>query len=160
MKLLEAEVNQKSYIKVLCVCILFVIILLILNFSSLLFLKEFTLEEGTAVCDVGEGKMNVHIDSLTPSGKKVEIVGWAYKEDEEIRSINSSYVLKNRETGSMHLAQTRHETNLNVPQVYSRAGLHTRFLTGNLKSGTYDIYVLYKNNENNVLAKTGVHIDI
>lgn len=160
MNLLEAEVNKKNYIKVLCACIVFVIIIFVLNYVSLLSCKSFALENDTVEADIGEADMNVNIDILAHEGSKVEIVGWAYREDEEIRSINSNYVLKNRENGNMYIVRTRHEKNLNVPEVYSRAGLHSRFLTGNLNSGTYDIYVLYKNNDNNILAKTGVHVDI
>lgn len=159
MNLLELEVNQKNYIKILCVCIILVIVIVALNYISLLSCKKFVLESDTVIADVGEEDMNVHIDILAHEENKVEIVGWAYKVDEEIRTINSIYILKNRGTGDLYSVRTRHEKNLNVPEVYSRAGLHSRFIT-NLDSGTYDIYVLYKNNDNNVLAKTGVHIDI
>lgn len=160
MNLLEIEISQKTYIKVLCTCIFFVILILGFYYSSLLSCKEFTLEDSTTIVEFGKEKMNVHIDILAQQGKKVEIVGWAYKEDEEIRTINSNYVLKSRNTEKLYIVKTVHEKNSNVPEVYSRAGLHSRFLTGSLPSGTYDIYVLYKNNDNNYLAQTGIHIDI
>ena len=60
----------------------------------------------------------------------------------------------------MYKVRTRYEENLNVPLEYRNAGLHSRFLSYGLANGTYDIYVLYKNNDNNILANTGIHLDI
>ncbi len=160
MKLLEVEVNQKSYIKILFVCIILVILIIALYYASLLTYKSYTLEEGTIIADIGEQNMSVHIDSMPVQNDKVEIVGWAYKENEKIKTINSSYVLKNEETDQMYILRTRYEENLNVPEEYSNSGIHTRFITKNMPNGRYDIYVLYKNNNNNILAKTGIYIDI
>lgn len=160
MKVLDLEVNQKGYIKILCACILIVVIILAIYYVSLLTYKEFTLEEETIVADISEQDMSVHIDVLEKQGKKVEIAGWAYKEGEKIKTINSSYVLKNQETGKMYILRTRHEDNINVPEEYKISGLHSRFILGSLASGRYDIYVLYKNNNNNILAKTGVYLDV
>lgn len=160
MKLLDLEVNQKNYIKVLCACILIVLIILICYYVSLLTYKPFTLDENTSVADINEQDMSVHIDILERQGKKVEIAGWAYKENEKIKTINSSYVLKNQETDEMYILRTRHEENINVPEEYKISGLHSRFILGNLANGRYDIYVLYKNNDNNILAKTGVYLDV
>ena len=160
MNLLDLEVSKKGYIKILCAFILIVFIILALYYYSLLTYKSYTLEADTIVADIDEQDMNTHIDILEHQGKKVEIAGWAYKENEKIKTINSSYVLKNQETGDMYILRTRYEENINVPEDYKISGLHTRFLIGNLASGRYDIYVLYKNNNNNILAKTGVYLDV
>ena len=160
MKLLDLEVNKKSYVGILCACIVVVILILTVYYVSLLTIKPFTLEEETIVADIKEQDMNVHIDVLEKQGKKVEIAGWAYKENEKIKTINSCYVLKNQETDEMYILRTRHEDNINVPEEYKISGLHSRFILGNLASGRYDIYVLYKNNNNNILAKTGIYLDV
>lgn len=160
MKLLELEINNKSYVKILCTCIISVIILIVLSYISLLKYEKYVLEDDTIVADIGQEDMNVHIDILEPQGNKVEIVGWAYKEDEEIKTINSNYILKNKDTGNMYKVRTRYEENYNVPIEYRISGIHSRFLVGNMPKGTYDIYVLYKNNDNNILANTGIHLDI
>lgn len=160
MNLLEIEVNKKSYIIILVCCILFVFLLLGSYYISLLTYKTFQLDENTTVADINEHDMNVHIDILEKNGKKIEIAGWAYKENEEIVNINSNYVLKNQETGEMILLRTRHEENINVPKEYEESGLHTRFINRGLAKGRYDIYVLYRNNDNNIFAKTGVYLDI
>lgn len=160
MKLLDLEVSQKNYAKILCICVVIVVIILAVYYVSLLAIKPLTLEKETIVADIEEQNMNVHIDVLEKQGKKVEIAGWAYKEDEKIKTINSSYVLKNQETEEMYILRTRYEENINVPEEYEISGLHSRFILGNLANGRYDIYVLYKNNNNNILAKTGVYLDV
>ncbi len=158
--ILDIEVNQKNYIKILAICILIVLIILVFCYVSLLTYKTYILEEKTIVADIFEQNMNTHIDILEKHGKKVEIAGWAYKENETIRTINSNYVLKNQETGDMYILRTRNEDNINVPEEYKMSGIHSRFLLGNMPSGRYDIYVLYKNNNNNILAKTGTYLDV
>lgn len=160
MKLLDLEINEDSYIKILCACILIILLILGIYYVSLLTYKPLTLDEDTVVADIYEKGMNLNIDILEKQGNKVEIAGWAYKEEERIKTINSNYVLKNQETGKMYILRTRHEDNINVPEEYKISGLHSRFFLGNLKSGRYDIYVLYKNNNNNILAKTGVYLDV
>lgn len=160
MNLLNLEVTKNAYIKILVVCILVVFIIFVAYYISLLTYKSYTLEEETIVANIDEQDMNVHIDILEIQGKKVEIAGWAYRENEKIKTINSNYVLKNEETEEMYILRTRYEKNINVPEEYKISGLHTRFWIGNLASGRYDIYVLYKNNNNNILAKTGVYLDV
>lgn len=160
MKLLELEVNQKSYIKILCACVILVVMILAIYYVSLLSYKPFELEDETTVADIGMENMSVHIDSMDYQNGKGEIVGWAYKENEKIKTINCSYVLKNQETDQMYILRTRHEENLNVPEEYLVSGMHTRFIAKNMTNGRYDVYVLYKNNNNNILAKTGIYLDI
>lgn len=160
MKLLDVEVNQKNYIKILSVCIIAVVAILIFYYASLLTYKNYTLEEDTIIANINEEEMNVHIDILEPQGIMGEIAGWAYKENEKIKTIDCNYVLKNSETGKLYKLRTRHEENINVPKEYSISGIHTRFITKGLAKGRYEIYVLYKNNNNNILANTGVHLDI
>lgn len=161
MKLLELEINQKNYIKILCVCIAFVIILLAIYYFSLLTYNNYELEEETTIADIGEQNMSVHIDSMNYANDKGEIVGFAYKEGEKVKTINCSYVLKKEESGKMYILRTRYEENLNVPEEYSdNSGIHTRFISKGMEKGRYDVYVLYKNNQNNILAKTGIYLDI
>lgn len=160
MNILNLEVNKRGYIRILCLCILIVIVILIAYYISMLTYKSYNLEEDTIVANINEQDMNVHIDILETQGKTVEIAGWAYKENEKIKTINSNYILKNQETGEMYILRTWHEENINVPKDYKISGIHSRFILGNLTSGRYDIYVLYKNNNNNILAKTGVYLDV
>ena len=161
MNFLDLEINQKNYIKILTLCICIVILILIWNFALLLIPKQFNLEESTKVVAFEEEKdLIVHIDILAPQGKKVEIVGYAYREDESVRTVNCSYVLRNASSGKMYLLKTRHEKNINVPEVYPYAGMHTRFMTLGIENGNYEICVLYRNDHNDFLKDTGIRVDI
>lgn len=161
MNFLDLEINQKNYIKILTLCICIVILILIWNFALLLIPKQFNLEESTKVVAFEEEKdLIVHIDILAPQGKKVEIVGYAYREDESVRTVNCSYVLRNASSGKMYLLKTRHEGNINVPEVYPYAGMHTRFMTIGMEKGNYEICVLYRNDNNDFLKDTGIRVDI
>lgn len=158
MEFLNIEINQKLYIKILIVSIILVIVYLGLTMSSLLIFKSYTLGPNTSVNDEG---INMHIDVLEPEGKKIEIAGWAYKEGEPITSVNSNYVLKHQETGKMYLMRTQMEENINLTdEDIKMAGLHAQCLLIGLPSGRYDIYVLYQNGDEDILANTLIHVDI
>lgn len=161
MNFLDLEINQKNYIKILALSVFIVALILVLYYITLLVPRKFTLEETTKVVDFNEQEeLVVHIDILSPQGKKVEIAGYAYLTDDEVFTVDCSYVLRNKESGEMYLLKTRHEGNVNVPETYPYAGMHTRFLTLGIEKGNYDICVLYKNNENNIFKNTGINVEI
>lgn len=161
MDFLDLEINQKNYIKILVLSALVVILILAAYYIELLIPKKYTLEETTKLVPFEEEKdLVVHIDILAPQGKKVEIVGYAYLTDDEVFSFDCSYVLKNKKSGEMYLLKTRHEKNINVPATYPYAGIHTRFMTLGIEKGNYDIYVLYRNNEHDIMKNTGINVEI
>ena len=106
-------------------------------------------------------QINTHIDVLEPKGKKIEIAGWAYKEGDEISTVNANYVLKHQETGKMYLMRTQMEENINLsdPEI-KQAGLHAQCLLFGIPSGRYDICVLYQNGEEDILANTSIYVDL
>lgn len=161
MNFLNLEINQKNYIKIIILSILIVTLILVLYYIELLVPKKIILESTTTVADFNEQEdLVVHIDILSSSSKKVEIAGYAYLTDDEVFTVDCSYVLRNKESGKMYLLKTRYEKNVNVPEVYPYAGMHTRFLTLGIEKGNYDICVLYKNNENNIFKNTGINVEI
>lgn len=161
MEFLDLEINQKNYIKILVLCIVLVLLILGIYYITLLVPKNFIPEETTKVVVFEEEKdLIVHIDSLSPQRKKVEIFGYAYRQDESVDTVDCSYVLRNSSSGKMYLVKTIYEKSVNVPEVYPYAGMHTRFMTIGMEKGNYEICVLYKNNENNVLKDTGIRVDI
>ena len=111
--------------------------------------------------DVNDDEINTHIDVLEPKGKKIEIAGWAYKEGDEISTVNANYVLKHQETGKMYLMRTKMEPNINLedPEI-KQAGLHAQCLLFGIPSGRYDICVLYQNGEEDILANTSIYVDL
>ena len=161
MEILDLEINQKNYIKILILSIIIVLVILGIYYMTLLFPKKFVLDEATKVVAFEEEKdLIVHIDSLSPPSSKIEIFGYAYRQDESVDTVDCSYVLRNSASGKMYLLKTIHEKSVNVPEVYPYAGMHTRFMTIGIEKGNYEICVLYKNNENNVLKDTGIRVDL
>ena len=159
MEFLNVEMTEKLYIKILIISIILIIVYLGLTMSSLLIFKSYTLGPNTSVNDE---IINTHIDVLeTNGGKKLEIAGWAYKEGEKITSVNSNYVIKHQESGKMYLMRTQMEENINLsdPDI-KLAGIHARCLLIGIPKGRYDIYVLYQNGEENILANTLIYVDL
>lgn len=158
MDFLDIEITEKIYIKILIFLIILVVIYMALTMSSLLIFKSYTLGPNTSV---NNQELNMHIDVLEASNKKIEIAGWAYKEGEPITSVNSNYVLKHQETGKMYLMRTKMEENINLEdEDIKLAGMHAQCLLIGLPKGRYNIYVLYKNGNEDILANTLIHVDI
>ena len=160
MEFLDIEINKKIFIRILAISIIAIIIFLALIMSSLLIFKSYKIGPNTIVVEE-EGVINTHIDLLEISGKKIEISGWAYKDDQPIGKVNCNYVLKNKETGKMYLMRTKMEENINIPgEDHKRAGLHAQCLTFGIPKGMYDIYVLYQNDGEDILAFTLISREI
>lgn len=160
MEFLNIEISETRFKKILIISIVLVIIYLALTMSSLLVFKSYKIGPNTTVSNEG---MNMHIDLLEggDGGKKLEIAGWAYKEGEGLNTIKSNYILKNQETGKMYLMKTKMEENINIiDPKYKMAGLHAQCLLVGVPKGWYDIYVLYQNNNNDILAFTLISVEI
>lgn len=158
MNFLDIEINEKLFIKILIVSIIVVIIFLAFTMSSLLVFKSYKLGPNTSVNDEN---INTHIDLLEHNNKKIEIAGWAYKEGEAIGKVKSNYVLKNQETGKMYLMRTQMEENINIQEEeHKMAGLHAQCLLFGIPKGMYDIYVLYQNDDENILAFTLISVEL
>ena len=149
--------TKSLYIKILVASIILLVIYLAFVMSSFLFIKPYTLGAETSVDDQ---KIITHIDVLEKDGKKLEIAGYAYEDGVPLETINSSFIIKNQETGKMYRMRTQMEDNINVPEEYSSAGIHAQCFLFGIPKGTYDIYVLYQNNDNNILTYTLISFDI
>ncbi len=158
MDFLDIEVNEKIFNRILKISIAVIILYLGLSMSSILLFKTYTLGSNTTVSNED---INMHIDVLEPSGKKIEIAGWAYKEGEPIEKVNSSYVLRNQDTGKMYLMKTKMEENINLKGTgMELAGIHAQCLLIGIPKGKYDIYVLLKEESEEILANTLISVDI
>ncbi len=158
MEILDIEITPKLFKNLIIISIVFVIIYCALTMSSLLVFKTYTIGADTTVVDEG---MNTHIDLLEQDGKKIEIAGWAYMEDEPIKRVNSSYVLKNKDTGKMYKMRTKMEDNINITEEeHKKAGMHAQSLLFGLPKGSYDIYVHYQNDGHDILSSTLIPVEI
>ncbi len=158
MEILDIEITEKLFRNLIIISIVFIVIFCALTMSSLLVFKTYTIGGDTTVVDEG---MNTHIDLLEQDGKKVEIAGWAYMEEEPITRVNSSYVLKNKETGKMYKMRTKMEDNINInEEEHKKAGLHAQSLLFGLPKGDYEIYVHYQNDGHDILSNTLISVNI
>ena len=158
MEFLDVEIDKKLFIKMLVIAIIFIIVYLAFTMSSLLIFKSYTLGPNTSINDEN---INMHIDVLEKDSKKVEIAGWAYKEGEPIGSVNCNYVLKHQESGKMYLMRTQMEDNINIQaEEHKKAGIHAQCLILGIPKGWYDIYVLYQNDEEDILANTLISVEL
>ncbi len=170
MEFLNIEINEKIFIKILVISIALVITYMAFTMSSLLIFKSYTLGPNTSVTSiepehstefVPEGKISAHIDLLEVDSKKIEIAGWMFVEGQELKTFNSSFVLKNQETGKMYLMRTQMEDNINlVDEEHKPYGIHAQCLLFGIPKGRYDIYVLYRNNDEDMLVNTLIWKDI
>lgn len=158
MKFLDIEIDEKLFKKIIIGCVIFIVIYMAFTMSSLLIFKSYTLGPNTSVNDED---INTHIDVLEISRKKLEIAGWAYKEGEKIEKVNCSYVIKNQDTGKMYLMRTKMEKNKNISdEGYEDAGIHAQCLLFGIPKGKYQILVLYRNNNEDILADTLIPFEI
>lgn len=159
MDFLDIEITESLVKKLIIASLVLLIIYLAFTMSSLLVFKSYTLGPDTSVN--GE-EINTHIDLLEPEGKKIEISGWAYKEGEEIGKVKCNYVLKNQETGKMYLMRTKMEENINLlnDEEHKMGGLHAQCLKFGVPKGWYDIYVLYQNDGEDILAFTLISVEL
>jgi len=158
MNFLNFEINERSYIKILIVFAILLVCFLASLMSTLLIFKSYTLGPNTSVNDE---EINTHIDLLEHDSKKLEISGWAFKEGEAIGIVNCNYVIKHQETGKMYLMRTQMEDNINiVEEEHKKAGLHAQCLLLGVPKGWYDIYVLYRNDSEDILANTLISVEL
>lgn len=158
MKFLDIEIDGKIYKRLIIIAIVFIIVYMAFTMSSLLIFKSYTLGPNTSVNDED---IRTHIDILEPSSKKLEIAGYAYKEGEEIKTVNSNFVIKHQETGKMYLMSSKMYENKNVEdEKYMFGGIHAQCLTIGIPKGQYQIFVLYRNNNEDILADTLITFEI
>jgi len=158
MDFLNFEITEKIYIRILIVFIVLIIAFLALTMSSLLIFTSYKLGPNTSVNDE---EINTHIDLLEHDSKKLEIAGWAYKEGEAIGIVNCNYIIKNRDSGKMYLMRTQMEDNINiVEEEHKKAGIHAQCLLFGIPKGWYDIYVLYRNDSEDILTNTLISVEL
>lgn len=158
MKFWDIEIDETIFKKIIIACVIFILVYMGINMSSLLIFKSYTIGPNTTVNDE---EIRTHIDSLSAESKKIEITGWAYKEGDKIETVNSSFVIKNQETGKMYLMRTKMEHKESLESLgYEEAGMHAQCLTIGLPKGKYQIFVLYRNNNEDILADTLIPFEI
>ncbi len=158
MKFLDIEINEMIYKRLILAIIILIIVYMAFTMSTLLVFKTYTLGPSTSENDE---TIRTHIDSLIVDNKKIEITGWAYKEGQTVEMVNSNFILKNQDTGKMYLMKTVMEKNASLAEIgCGNAGLHAQCLRLGLPKGKYQIFVLYRNDGEDILADTLIPFEI
>lgn len=162
MKFLEIEIDEDLFKKLIIASLILIFLYVTFTLISYSMLKPYTLESETVV---NSESIKNGVSLLHQGSKRLEIIGWAYKEGQSIETFESYFVLKNRESEKMHIMKTQMEIveELSVvDELYdcSKSGMHAQSLMFGLKKGIYDICILYKNNSEDILVETGQSITI
>lgn len=162
MKILDIEIDEAFFKKLIIASLVLIFIYGALTIVSYAMLEPYTLETQTTVNDE---EIKTGISVLNQGTKKLKIEGWAYKNGQSIEKFNSSFVLKNKETGKMYLIKTAMQTVEELRSVdgshdCSKAGMSAECIIAGLDKGIYDICVLYKNDNENIFAETAITLQI
>lgn len=160
MNFLDIEINEKNVKKIILILAILVFLYVVFTMISYLIFEPYKMDKNTSL-ELNNDVVITHIDLLAHDSKKIEITGWAYKDGQKIEKVNSSFVLKNKETGKMYLMKNKMEKVESLKDIGCElGGLHAQCLLLGMKKGTYDIYVLYQNDSENILSYSLITVDI
>lgn len=160
---MDLEIDEKIYKKILIIGIVLIICYCIISFLSIAIPRIYKMDKNTIIAE--EGEIVTSIDMLYRGSLRLELSGWAYKTGESVDTFESYFVLKNQDTERMYILQTERRE---VPELLSvegkynckYSGLHAKSIILGLKDGNYDLYILYKNNNENCMVDTGVVVSL
>lgn len=159
MKILEAELEEKYFKKiVLCGALIIAISVLIvfLNFGLMLDYKP-----SSDAKLKNDGLVEYKIESITTGRKFVEISGWAYRKGKNIGNFDNRFIIRNEETHKFRALNTEMkmvEEFFSIDGKYDcrRAGMYAKSIAFGLPKGLYQIFIEYKNDNENILFDTGI----
>jgi len=111
------------------------------------------------------GEIYYNIDNFQV-GDFINIRGWAFKEGEDIEKNNIHIVLKSRNSVKGSIIKTEMVVRKDVSDFYKagnkydNSGFVSRVKAKKLRDGNYDIYILYRNDDLNILEKTKYSVTI
>lgn len=157
MKLLDFEFNEKNVIR--CLIAIGIIIVLIIFFSVIEAIIPKRFKKDVEV--VSSENYVVEVDYLDNSGIKLVVSGQAYNGPEAIQRYHQYYVLKNNENNKSYILKTKMEQREHLKNTGAEfSGMHSQALTMFMPKGTYDLYVYYDTNSENILLKTDKQVEI
>ena len=159
---LKIEINEKLYKRLLIIGIVLVIAYLMITFLSFAVPRIYHMAQNT-VMDT-EGTVKTGINHLYRGSFRLELSGWAYKPGEDIETFNSCYILKNRANQKMYQIRASKKMMPELQFVDGKqclnAGIEAQSIILGLQIGMYDLYILYQNNQENLLVDTGIEVDL
>lgn len=157
------EIDNKKYLNILIIGLILIIIYVILFSASFLIPRVYSLSSDTIVDDDNEIKNGI---SRINVGKKIiELEGWAYKENDDVKTYECYFILKGHDNEKMYILKTINkpvEALRMVDYKYNclNSGMYTKSLILGIRKGLYDLYILYENNGENILTNTRQIVEI
>lgn len=158
-ELINAEVQEKNFKWLVIIALVIILMLVILVFLNLGMMQNYKIPEGMETKN--NGKVEYRIDSILAGTKFIEIQGWAYKAGKNIGYFDNRYIIRNEETHEYKVLNTQMKMEdefFSVDGKYDcrRAGMYSKSLAIGLKKGLYQIFIEYKNDNENILVETGI----
>ena len=163
IEFLDLEINNKIYKRIFAIGIVLIVCYCVFTFFYFSLPCIYNMEKNTIVDE--NNTIKTGINSIYKGNIRLKIFGWAYKEDQDIQTFNSCYILKNIETGKMYKIRAQMKEipelqNVDAKYCFSRSGLESQSIVIGMKKGIYDVYILYKNDNENMLVNTGIQANI
>lgn len=160
---LEFEINERIFKKLFIIGLVGSFIYVAITFFSLAIPRVYQMDKNT-VEDV-EGTVQNGINILHRGSMRLELSGWAYKQGQSIERFESYFILKSKENGRMYLLNSKMEQMPELQVIDGKynclkCGLHAQSIVLGLKNGDYDLYILYKNDNENLLVNADVVVEI
>lgn len=159
---LNFEIDEKIYKRLLIFGIVVIVAYLAITYMSLSIPRIYHVDKDTVIDT--ESVVKTGINSMHRGKMRLKLSGWAYKEGQDVEIFNSSYVLKNKKSGQMYITKT---SMTQIPELQDvnesnclNCGLEAQSVILGLQDGIYEIHILYKNDNENLLVNTGIEVEI
>ena len=158
-KIIDVEVEEKFFKRIVFIGMLVIILVLLIVFLDLGLIRNYKIPEG--IKTKNGGTVEYKIDSIATGRKYIEITGWAYKKGKNIGYFDNRFIIRNEKTGEYKALSTEMKM---VDEFFSidgkydcrRAGMYAKSLALGVKKGLYQIFIEYKNDDENILFDTGI----
>ena len=159
---LNFEINEKNYKKILIIGIVIILIYLIITFITFAIPSIYHMEKNTV--EDTQGVIKTDVNGLYRGSFKLQISAWAYKEGQDLKTFDNYFILKSKANGKMYKIRAAKKT---VPELqfvdgYNclNCGMEAQSIVLGLQDGDYELYILYKSDNENMLVDTGVNIEL
>ncbi len=158
-KLINAEVEEKVFKRILALLIILIMLIVLVVFLSIGIMKNYKVPSNIDTSN--DGKIEYKIDSIATGRKFVEIKGWAYRTGKNIGYFNNRFIIRNEsslEYKALNTQMTIVDEFFSIEEKYDcrRAGMYAKSLAIGLAEGLYQIFIEYKSDDENLLIDTGI----
>lgn len=114
--------------------------------------------------EINDKEINYCLDSVVQDQNTISISGWVFKRGEDISLYNCHIAFENKETEEYFYVPTEMVERKDITEAYDgknydKSGFKSIFPAKKFKANfKYEICILYRNDDNNILIKTGQYI--